>query len=74
MAGRFELAGKALGDDAFVSPPVFAEQKTQLFGFNHAGCSACLAVMHQRFGNVAGHPLLIGKAVPDRVNLSLIHI
>ena len=66
----FEVASKGLGDDAFVTAPVFAEQQAELFGLNHTGGTACLAVMHQRFGYIPGHPLLVGETVADGVDQS----
>ena len=48
--------------------PVFAEQEAQLFGLDHAGGAARLAVAEQGVGDVAGHPFLVGEAVADGVH------
>jgi hypothetical protein len=63
-----EFAAERLGDHPLVAAPVFAEQQAQLLGFDHAGGAACLAVPHQRVGDVARHPFLIGEAMADRVD------
>ncbi len=64
----FELAGEGLGDHAFVAAAVLAEQQAELFGLDHAGRARGVAVAHQRVGDVARHPLLVGEAVADRVH------
>jgi hypothetical protein len=63
-----EFAAERLGDHPLVAAPVFAEQQAQLLGFDDAGGTACLAVLHQRVGDVAGHPFLVGEAMADRVD------
>jgi predicted permease len=57
-----------LGDHSLVAAAVFAEQQAQLLGFDDTGGTACLAVQHQRFGDVARHPFLVGEAVANGVD------
>src|SRR5512139_2292792 len=63
-----EAAGESLGDHALVAAPVLAQKQAQLLGLDDACGALRHAVRHQRLGDVARHPFLVGEAVPDGVD------
>src|SRR5512139_1787384 len=63
-----ETAGERLGDDALVAAPVLAQEQAQLLGLDDARGALGHAVRHQRLGDVARHPFLVGEAVTDGVD------
>ena len=64
----FELPGITLSHNTLIPAAVFTHQQTQLFGIDKAGCSARLAIGHQRLGHFVAYPLLIGEPMADCIN------